>query len=138
MQVSPAGYVDGVWPTVKPLLESALAHGSGEYEIEDILSAINEQKMQLGIVHEDDRIVAAFVTEIICYPRKKMLRVTFAGGERMAAWLPLVEEYVRSGAEAIGAELYGVHGRLGWAKTLRRLWNGNCKTTAIVAKETES
>ena len=67
--------IEHVWEEVKPLLEKALAHAEGEMLPSDILDLILEEKETLWVGMNDGEIFCAGVTEIITYPRKKVLRI---------------------------------------------------------------
>ena len=68
-----------VWIEVKPLIEKALVHAEGELRSEDILQLTLESKQTLWVGLKNKNIFCAGVTEIISYPRKRVLRIiTFA------------------------------------------------------------
>lgn len=136
MKISPVAVRDLpiLWAEVAPLIDKALAYGFGEYELGDIGLALSDGTMQLFVAHVDEQIVAAFVSEVIVYPRKKLFRVTFAGGELMDDWIEPAEQFVREGAERIGADLIGIHGRPGWVKVFKKRLKGY-RETVILTKE---
>ena len=95
------GDLEVVWDEVVPLIEAALKHSEGEVIPEDLVKPIKIGKMQLWVALSDG-VIAAMITEIVVYPRKRVLRViTIAGkdGHGMSKWygfLPLVEGFALS------------------------------------------
>ena len=93
--------LDMVWDEVVPLIESALKYLEGEVIPEDLVQPIKTGKMQLWVALSGG-VIAAMITEIVVYPRKRVLRViTIAGkdGRGMSKWygfLPLVEGFALS------------------------------------------
>ena len=73
--------------------------------------------MQLWLAMEDEEILAAMVSQIVSYPRKRILRIIAIGGGQMDRWLPFLpglEEWaLENGATALEA-----WGRKGWLKVL--------------------
>jgi hypothetical protein len=90
-----------VWDEVVPLIEAALKYSEGEVIPEDLVQPIKTGKMQLWVAMSGG-VIAAMITEIVVYPRKRVLRViTIAGkdGRGMSRWygfLPLVEGFALS------------------------------------------
>ena len=95
------GDLELVWDEVVPLIEAALKYSEGEVIPEDLVKPIKIGKMQLWVALSDG-VIAAMITEIVVYPRKRVLRViTIAGkdGHGMSKWygfLPLVEGFALS------------------------------------------
>ena len=91
-----------IWDNIVPFLDKALQHAEGELLSEDILPHLESGDMRLWIAVEKGDVIAAMVTEIIAYPRKRIVRIiTLASdtGHGMKLWydfLPLVEGYALS------------------------------------------
>ena len=91
-----------VWDEVVPLIEAALKYSEGEVIPEDLIKPIKIGKMQLWTALSEGSVIASMITEIVVYPRKRVLRViTIAGkdGRGMSRWygfLPLVEGFALS------------------------------------------
>jgi len=81
----PSDKVGSIWERVMPVLEKAISFNTG-YLPEDVLYAIESQRMQLFVVADDDGLRGAIVTEIHVYPRSKSLFVLFLGGTRLSEW----------------------------------------------------
>ena len=92
------GDLEVVWDEVVPLIDAALKYSEGELLSEDLVPPLETGKMQLWVALSEG-VVAAMITEIVVYPRKKVLRViTIAGkdGRGMSKWygfLPLIEGF---------------------------------------------
>jgi hypothetical protein len=114
--------IEYVWEEVKPLLEKALVHAEGEMLPSDILDLILEEKETLWVGMNDGDIFCAGVTEIITYPRKKVLRIiTFAtkSGHDYEMWkdfTDIIEGFgVRYGCSSIEAwTRKGLAKKLNW------------------------
>ncbi len=106
------------WGMVAPMLEAALDEGGGELDLDVVYKRLGEQYMQLLIAVEHDRILAAFVTEVVNYPKKRALRIVLAGGTGARKWREALREVMHAGAKAIGAQRIEIFGRKGWQKIL--------------------
>ena len=110
-------HIDGIWPDVEPHLERCVPHSEGELETEDFHQLLANGEMQLWLAMEDEEILAAMVSQIVSYPRKRILRIIAIGGGEMKRWLPFLpglEEWALENG-ATGLECWG---RKGWLKIL--------------------
>ncbi len=113
--------LDQVWHEVKPLLQLAINKtADGKYESSDVYEAIKAKDMQLWIAFDDEGLCAILVTQIICFPRKKVLRLVFTAGERFEDWLHLFDE-IKNFAKHHGCESVEGYGRPGWEKKSKPL-----------------
>ena len=88
-----------VWDEVAPLMDVALKHSEGELLTEDLVEHLDNDDLRLWVAMKDDKVIAAMITEIITYPRKKILRIITLAGKDMDLWydfLPSVEGYALS------------------------------------------
>jgi hypothetical protein len=104
------------WPLVAPMLQKAVDEAAGELALDDVYARMLDQRMQLLIAAEGTKILAAFVTEVVNYPKKRSLRVVLAGGRGARKWRGQLLEVLRAGAKAIGASTLETFGRGGWVK----------------------
>ena len=99
--------VDMVWDDVAPLIEKALLHAEGELIPDDIKKHLDTSELRLWVALENKDVIAAMVTEIVQYPRKKIVRVITLAGKDMSMWydfLPMLEGYaIRSGCSSLEA-----------------------------------
>ena len=124
--------IDKVWEQVLPFIEAPLTYNNGEFEAEDIYKALIEKKMQLWVAF-NDRIRAAMVTEVVNYPRKKIVRIVTLGGENMMGWIDDGVNLLKRWAKTQGATGLEVIGRKGWIRTLDKL--GFIHTHVVLKKE---
>ena len=99
--------IDLVWDDVVPLIEKALQHAEGELVPDDIKKHLDKGDLRLWIALEGKETIAAMVTEVIQYPRKKIVRVITLAGKDMDMWydfLPMIEGYaIRNGCSSLEA-----------------------------------
>ncbi len=111
---------------VLELLGEALSHCQGTHTLEDVRQGIAKGALQLWIGR---RSVA--VTEVVNYPRRRVLNVFLAAGEHadMAACMPGIEAYARG----VGAGALMMAGRVarrtGWDRLFgfETVWTGHWK-----------
>ena len=90
-----------VWHDVKPLINKALEHASGEIMSSDILELLLEQRQILLVGVDDKKLEMATVGEIVNYPKKRIFRVitlaTKSGHdyEKWNEYIPLVEDFAK-------------------------------------------
>lgn len=117
---TPISLVDGIWPVVNVHIESALKHSAGEYSLEDILSLIKSEKMQLWCIGNGEKIIAAYTTQVRIYPQKKALLVVTLGGKGFFKWGRLMEQSLYKFAKQKHCSHLEILGRKGWARLLGR------------------
>ena len=98
----------------RPWIEAALEYSGGTHEFEDIVKNIAESKMQLWPAER-----GCIVTEIVVYPRKKVINIFLAGGE--LDQILDMDEDVKAWAKEHGCTGATMAGRLGWKKPLASL-----------------
>ena len=97
IQVSmvPKQYVDTCWDKVEGYLEKAAYYTHGRYTVDDIRTSITDYDHDLWVAFDEDSIKAAVVTNIVVYPKRKLLCMSFCGGENMKEWLDPVLALLR-------------------------------------------
>lgn len=99
-------------------IEAALAYGGGTHLFEDVVEAVRDGRMQAWV--NGDSIA---ITEIIAYPRKRVLHAFLAGGS-MRGVLDMIDSAAAWG-RAQGCTAFTIAGRKGWLRVLgRRGWTG--------------
>ena len=96
----------------RPWIEAALEYSHGTHEFIDVVDAILSGKMQLWSNEH-----GCAVTEVIDYPRKRMLHVFLAGGSKEA--ISDLSEPALKWAKDIGCSDLTLTGRKGWTKALK-------------------
>ena len=109
----PSEDVEFIWSQVAPLLEKALDE---TYTIKDILYGLVNNRMQLFISWNDNKVESAVVTEIAHYPQSKVLRYFLAGGTNLENWLERIQEVIEKFAKKENCTHLEVAGRKGWVK----------------------
>ena len=95
----------------KPWIEAALVHCNGTHEWDDIVAGIASSKMQLWAAPR-----GCIVTEIVVYPKKKVINIFLAGGE--LDQIMDMEHDIAQWAKSHGCTGGMMTGRLGWKKPL--------------------
>ena len=110
-----------LWNQVKPLIDKALKHGSGEVTSNDLLKLLLEGQNELWCGIDQTGVTSAGITEIVTYPQKRILRIiTWAtrSGKDQELWtgaLSNVERYARQNQ----CELLEAYARKGLARKLK-------------------
>ena len=112
----PSEDVEFIWSQVAPLLEKALDE---TYSIKDILYGLANDRMQLFISWNNNRVESAVVTEIAQYPQSKVLRYFLAGGVNLENWLERIQKVIEKFAKKENCTHLEVAGRKGWVRKLK-------------------
>lgn len=98
---------------LQPHIEAALEYSQGTHTADDVLEQISTGELQLW--PGQDSVV---ITQIITYPRKKVLHIFLAGGNQKE--LKEMDPYVVQWAKDQGCTALTFTGRLGWARSEMR------------------
>jgi len=93
-------------------IEAALEYSGGTHDFIDVAEGIYKGSMQLWPTPR-----GCIVTEIVVYPRKKVLNVFLGGGE-LDQILEMHEDVI-AWAKAQGCSALTMTGRFGWKKPLK-------------------
>lgn len=105
-----------VWDDARPLIEKALAEGTGDYTLANIHAALADRSMQLWLWIKDERPTAALVTTLVNYPTRRVALMLLAGGDGLAEWKD--DPTIKNWAKANGCAALEVFGRKGWERVL--------------------
>ncbi len=97
----------------RPWIEAALEYSGGTHNFDDVAEALASGKMQLWPAPK-----GCIVTEIVVYPRKKVLNVFLGAGE--LDQLMDMHKDVIAWSKAQGCEAVTITGRYGWKKPLTK------------------
>lgn len=98
-------------------IDSALAYSGGTHVFEDVVDAVRAGRMQAWI--NGDSIA---ITEIIAYPRKKVLHCFLAAG-KSAEIIAMMGDAGKWG-RSLGCSAFTIAGRKGWVRVLgKHGWN---------------
>ena len=110
----------------RPWIEAALEYSGGTHDYFDVCQAVFTGKMQLWAAEK-----GCMVTEIVVYPKKKVLHIFLAGGE-LDQILDMEGSLIEWG-KMQGCSSLTLAGRKGWIRTLKdRNWN---ECFSVVGKE---
>ena len=98
---------------IRGWIADALAYSGGTHEVEDVLEGIRSGRMQLWPAKR-----GCAVTEIIEFPRKRVLHVFLAAGE-MDQILDMLESAKEWGRQQ-GCTGFTIAGRKGWKRVLAK------------------
>jgi hypothetical protein len=103
---------------------------TGCYEPIDLLRLAFAGHAGIWLCSVDGKIVAALVTEVKQYPRKRVLEILFCGGSGMRDWMKImISEIVRHAKECGCDHLAGI-GRPGWI----RAWGGRHTGDIVIVR----
>ncbi len=107
------------WPVAAPLLAPAIELSEGRYDLASVYEKLAQKFALLWLIDDDkDETVAAFVSRIAAYPRRKLLSIDFMGGERMTEWVGTTDAVLENYARDAGLDGIEMVGRAGWSRTL--------------------
>lgn len=112
--------IETAWRSAGPLLAKPISMSQGCFEPEDVVYACQLGNMNLWLAHDGEEVVAAYVTEVTSYPRKRVVRAVFAGGKphTMDQWLDPMIDAIEFWARRIGCMAITAMGRKGWARVV--------------------
>ena len=118
IQVSmvPPQYVDTCWKEIEPDMEKAAEYTYGRYTSDDIYDSLKEYDHQLWVAFDGGKIKGAVVTNIITYPKRKVLCMSFCGGVELKEWKGPMLELLKKFAKDVGCDGIEATARRGWAK----------------------
>ncbi len=126
----PPDEIDYIWPSVNGLIETALDR-SGLFGINDAYCHVANGTWQLWVVHsERGNIECVVLTEIIEFPKEKVLRVTMATGSDRTKWVDRIE-VIEGWAKSLDCNRVQISGRPGW----ERVMTDYQKTHVLLEKE---
>lgn len=100
------------------MLAPAITRLRGRYHVDDILSRLGDERMQLWVFEVDGAVRTACVTQVIVYPRCKALQVFLVAGDGFDFW-PQWMAVLREWARDIGCRFIEGSGRDGWARSMK-------------------
>ena len=107
-------------------IEAALELSGGTHTFDDIVSAVYSGRMQFWPAEK-----ACAVTEIVTFPRRKVLHIFLAGGDMQQ--IVDMDESATKFAKANGCSALTIAGRRGWKKVLNE--NGYVESFTTLTKE---
>lgn len=112
----------------RPWIDDALEYSGGTHTFEDVYDRILDGKLQLWPAER-----GCAVTEIVVYPKKKVLHVFLAGGE-MGQIIDMIDSAV-AWSKTQGCTSMTIAGRHGWKRVLEK--HGYKAVMTVLEKEFE-
>jgi len=117
----PQEAIGSVWKDVDGILKRAVDTVKDKSEVIDILTGVYEGMYALWVVmNEDDKIIAAFTTRLIQYPRRRALALDWVGGTQMKEWEDQLIDTMKRYANELGCSHLEGYGRKGWGRALKK------------------
>jgi hypothetical protein len=115
----PPQYIDTCWSKVEPFAKAAADYTYGRYTADDIYDSVTEHGYQMWVAMEDSEFKGLVITNVITYPKRKLLAMQFCGGVDLKLWKkPMLELLQKFGSE-MGCDGIESTGRPGWAKVFK-------------------
>jgi len=115
----PAEYIDTCWSKISGFLDKAADYTYGRYKVDDIYDSITDYGYHLWVAYDNDEFKGAVVTNFMSYPQRKVLCMTFCGGENLAEWKTPMLELLQRFAWDTGCDGIEATARPGWAKVFQ-------------------
>lgn len=108
--------VEKVWLQVEPMLLGALKKNIPLWDTDDILEAVMKDEMQLWIAYDDDdkKLLGSVITQILVYPRGKLVNVFLLGGNNIKMWKDKMADKIEAFAREEKCLYLQAIGRKGW------------------------
>lgn len=116
----PPDMVPDAWPMAEPLLVEPIGMSRGCYEPQDVMVECAAGECQLWLATSGENAIAAYVTKITQYPRKRVVRAMFAGGKpgTMQQWLEPMVKAIEDWSRTWGCTAIEAAGRKGWSRVV--------------------
>lgn len=108
--------LDKVWLTVEPLLKSAIMKWLPVWDTQDFYAQIMDDTKQLWIAvdNEKESVCGAVVTEVVQYPKAKVVNVVLLGGNNIREWKDIMGEKIEEFSNNEDCYALQSMGRKGW------------------------
>lgn len=108
------------WPLVEPMLRKALVRTNAieDFDPEHIKAFCESQNMQLWVAFQGGQLLAAFITEVLKFPKRKVLSMFLIGADShtISLWHHFVDTF-KAFARENGCKVIRGYGRKGWLRT---------------------
>ncbi len=116
----PTEYVPMEWPRIYDLLKPAVDRSNGRWNMQAVLSILCTGGQQLWLVLENEIPVGAMTTQIVEYPRKRLLAIHFLGGKGFDEWGDEILSAAERYAADAGCQGIEIGARFGFWPFLKR------------------
>jgi hypothetical protein len=109
--------IPAIWPQAEQLIELGLGEGD---TLEQVYSRLLHRENQLWCAFEDQKMIAACVTELPTLGKRKVCNVIAVGGTGMDGWLGIALKTIEAWAKNNGCDAMRFPEiRKGWEKVLK-------------------
>ncbi len=116
----PNGYIDTCWDKVEKFAAKATKYTFGRYTSDDIYDCVKEHDYQMWVAYEPSgEFKGVVITNVVNYPKRKLLAMQFCGGEDLKLWKEPMLELLKKFGRASGCDGIESTGRPGWAKVFK-------------------
>ena len=118
----PPQEVPGIFPHIIDLIIQGMEYSHGEFDIDDLYKQLLTMQTVLWTVVTDKYEIEAFaITDVLEYPKKKVVRILLLAGKNMDSWKQEFSDAMVHWGAKIGASGIEVIGRKGWERSLEKL-----------------
>jgi len=131
-----AGYLPSLdelarrWHEIEPLLAKATVR-TGCYEPIDLLLLAGAGRAGIWLCTHQGHLDAALCTQIVAYPRKRVLEVMFGGGGNLWRWRRQLVETIDRHAREHGCSHVATCGRPAWL----RAWGAKATGDIVMVRD---
>lgn len=115
----PVEYIHEVWPKIRGYIANATKYTFGRYEPEDVLDLLFFQDHQLWVALDGEDVIGCIITNVIQYPRKRVLSCPFVTGEDFKRWKYPMLRLLGKWATDNGCEALESSARIGWERVFK-------------------
>jgi hypothetical protein len=108
-----------VFPTIDSYLEKAAKYTYGRFSANDIKNELLIKQQQLWIAFDEIDTYGFVVTEIIQYPKMRVLIMHFTAGKDLVKWKDAMLVDLQDFAKFNDCKIIESYGRPGWAKVFK-------------------
>ena len=116
----PPEYIRHIYPEIEKFLDRLVPVTNGRFERIDLVHDMLIQRENLWIITDDEEyIVGIVMTEIMYYPRKRILGIQYCAGDKLDDWMDSTLEILENWAVDNDCKAMELTGRKGWVKKLK-------------------
>jgi hypothetical protein len=112
----PVQFINTCWAKVEPFMAKAAKYTYGRFTSDDIYDSVMEHDYQLWVAFDGEDIKGAVVTNVMVYPKRKLLCMSFCGGHDLKEWKEPMLSLLQRYAKDMGCDGIEATARAGWAK----------------------
>ena len=115
----PVHLINTCWAKVEPFMAKAAKYTYGRFTSDDIYDSVTEHDYQLWVAFDGETIKGAVVTNVMVYPKRKLLCMSFCGGYDLKEWKEPMLSLLQRYAKDMGCDSIEAFGRPGWANVFK-------------------